>query len=70
PTDVVSEYRLFTINMSQSRLLRLAIFLPVVYEQRYLRALQIALPSLAAYKKGLTHNANPFLFSIKIPFLY
>jgi hypothetical protein len=25
--------------------------LPVVYEQRYLRALQIALPSLAAYKK-------------------
>ncbi|MFW1249683.1 hypothetical protein ACEV8Q_07225 [Vibrio parahaemolyticus] len=56
--------------MSQSRLLRLAIFLPVVYEQRYLRALQIALPALAAYKKGLTHNANPFLFSIKIPFLY
>ncbi|EQM15185.1 hypothetical protein D024_4273 [Vibrio parahaemolyticus 3259] len=44
--------------------------MPVVYEQRYLRALQIALLPLAAYKKGLTHNANPLLFSIKIPFLY
>ncbi|AHJ02566.1 hypothetical protein D030_2007 [Vibrio parahaemolyticus AQ3810] len=27
-------------------------------------------PHWRLIKKGLTHNANPFLFSIKSPFLY